>query len=244
MSADTPASRVVVSLVVIGNEVLSGKVDELNARFLIGRLRDLGARLREVAFVEDETSAIAEAVARVSARSDLVITSGGVGPTHDDVTVSGVAQALGVPVVEDPQMLALIGRHLAAAPGAKRLARVPEGSVLMRGKRIPWPVIRCHNVWLFPGVPMMLQALFDDLSEHFGGSPTRYTNKLQLIVEESLICETLDALVSRHPEVEVGSYPRREDGVWRLELTFDGPNEAAVDAARGEAADLFSTWLA
>jgi len=243
MTADTPQTRVVVSLVVIGNEVLSGKVDELNARFLIGRLRDLGARLREVAFVEDEVGAIAEAVARVSARSDLVITTGGVGPTHDDVTVSGVAQALGVPVVEDPQILTLIGKHLAAAPGARRLARVPEGSTLMRGKRVPWPVIRCHNVWLFPGVPMMLQALFDDLSEHFGGSPTRYSDKLQLIVEESLICVTLDALVTRHLAVEVGSYPRREGGVWRLELTFDGPDAGAVDAARNEAALLFSAWL-
>lgn len=234
--------RLVVSIVVIGNEVLCGKVEEANARFLIKRLRALGARVREVVFVEDEVLAIAEAVARVAARSDAVITSGGVGPTHDDVTVAGVAQALGVPVVEDEGILQLLSSHLARAPGARRLARAPAGSALMRGSRIPWPVIRCQKVWLFPGVPVMLEGLFEDLASHFAGSPEVYSRALDLVVEESIIVDELDALVGRHPVVEVGSYPRREDGAWRLRLTFDGASEAAVEAAHAEAFRLFSRW--
>lgn len=236
------AERLSVSLVVIGNEVLCGKVEELNARFLIKRLRALGARVREVVFVEDDIAAIAEAVARVSARSDAVITSGGVGPTHDDVTVAGVAQALGVAVVEDEGILGLLSSHLAKVPGARRLARAPAGSVLMRGKRIPWPVIRCQKVWLFPGVPVMLEGLFEDLASHFAGSPEVYSLALELVVEESRIVEDLDALVARHPAVEIGSYPRREDGAWRLRLTFDGSAEQAVLAAHAEAVGLFSRW--
>lgn len=237
----TRERRLVVSLVVIGNEVLSGKVEEMNARFLIKRLRALGARVREVVFIEDDVLAIAEAVARVAAHSDTVITSGGVGPTHDDVTVAGVAQALGVPVVEDEGILALLSTHLAKVPGARRLARAPEGAVLMRGKRIPWPVIRCQKVWLFPGVPVMLEGLFEDLSSHFAGSPEMYSLALELIVEESRIVEVLDALVARHPAVEIGSYPRREDGAWRLRLTFDGSSEQAVLAAHTEAGHLFAS---
>lgn len=109
MSDDAPVigHRVVVSLVVIGNEVLCGKVEEQNARYLIKRLRALGARVREIVFIEDDVAAIAEAVSRVSRRSDAVITTGGVGPTHDDVTVAGVAMALGVPVVEDEAIVAM-----------------------------------------------------------------------------------------------------------------------------------------
>lgn len=238
--------RLVVSLVVIGNEVLSGKVEEQNARFLTRRLRELGARLKEVVFVEDEVDAIAEAVARVAARSDCVLTSGGVGPTHDDVTVAGVAKALGVPVVEDPAILELIERHmsrtLASAPGARRLARVPGGARLIRGKRIPWPIIQCQNTWLFPGVPPMLETLFDEVCEHFAGSPKVYSEHIELVVEESLICEALDALVARHASVEIGSYPRREGGAWRLRLTFDGTAGDAVAAAREDARATFADW--
>lgn len=240
-ASESAPRRLVVSLVVVGNEVLSGKVEEKNARFLIRRLRELGARVREVVFVEDDVDAIAEAIARVTPRSDVVLTSGGVGPTHDDVTVAGVARALGVEVVEDAAMLAQLGR-LTATPGASRLARVPLGSVLVRGNRIPWPVIRCAKLWLFPGVPMMLEALFDDLAEHFSGSPEVYSDALELVVEESVICELLDALVSRHPAVEVGSYPRREDGVWRLRLTFDGTDRAAVTSALADATGVLARW--
>lgn len=235
-------ARLTVSLVVIGNEVLSGKVDELNARFLIKRLRALGARVREVVFVEDEVTAIAEAVARGVLRSDVVITSGGVGPTHDDVTVAGVAAALAVPVVEDLAILGMLSTHLSRAPGARRLARVPQGATLMRG-RLPWPVIRCDKVWLFPGVPPMLEALFEDFAAHFAGSPEVLSSAIELAVEESLICDALDALVARHPEVEIGSYPRREDGAWRLRLTFDGIRAEAVAAAHDEAASLFARWV-
>lgn len=236
------AKRLVVSLVVIGNEVLCGKVEEQNARFLIKRLRALGARVREVVFIEDDVEAIAEAVARVAARSDAVITSGGVGPTHDDVTVAGVARALGVPVVEDEGILQLVSTHLAKVPGARRLARAPEGAVLMRGKRIPWPVLRCQKVWLFPGVPVMLEGLFEDLASHFAGSPEMYSLALDLVVEESRIVEELDALVAAHSGVEIGSYPRREDGAWRLRLTFDGPSEEAVVSAHAEASRVFASW--
>lgn len=238
----TRERRLVVSLVIIGNEVLSGKVEELNARFLIKRLRALGARVREVVFIEDDVTAIAEAVARVAARSDAVITSGGVGPTHDDVTVAGVALALGVPVVEDEGILVLLSTHLAKVPGARRLARAPEGAVLMRGKRIPWPVIKCQKVWLFPGVPVMLEGLFEELASHFAGSPEMYSLALELAVEESRIVEVLDGLVARHPTVEIGSYPRREDGAWQLRLTFDGSSELAVREAHAEASRLLSGW--
>lgn len=250
-----PGTRLVVSLVIVGNEVLSGKVVEQNAAFLIGRMRTLGARVREVVFVEDDIAAIAEALARVGPRSHEVLVTGGVGPTHDDVTIQGAALALGVPVVEDPELVAQIellgksargGKEVSA--GERRLARVPRGATLMWGvgeghKRIPWPVARAGNLWFFPGVPPLLQHLFDGLAAHFSSSPTRYSEALELIVEEATICEALDAIVGDHGAVEIGSYPRREAGVWHLRLTFDAADERAVKAARDAACAAFERYL-
>lgn len=240
------ARRLVVSLVIVGNEVLSGKVVEQNAAFLIGRLRALGARVREVVFVEDDVPAIAEALGRVAPRSDEVLVTGGIGPTHDDVTILAAATALGVPVVEDSGILDQLARFSKSAraglpltAGERRLARVPQGSQLMWSDRIPWPVAKVANLWLFPGVPPLMQALFDGLQSHFSGSPTLYSRGLELTVEEAAICEPLDAIVLAHPEVEIGSYPRREEGVWHLRLTFEGGREEAVIAALAAARAAF-----
>jgi molybdenum cofactor synthesis domain-containing protein len=239
MSA-SPPKRLSVSLVVIGNEVLSGKVEEKNASFLIERFKLLGARVREVAFVEDEVPAIVEALERVRHRSDHVLTTGGIGPTHDDVTLAAVAETLGVGIVESPDIVDILARHGRVSTGARRLARIPEGAELLTAPAIGWPVVRTRNIWLFPGVPPLMRALFLGLEHHFGGSPQRFSQSLELTVEESLICEALDALVLRHPTVEIGSYPRQERGVWHLRLTFDGPVESEVCAACAEASAEFA----
>lgn len=263
-----------MSLVVVGNEVLSGKVVEQNAAFLIGRLKTLGARVREVVFVEDDIEAIAEALTRVMGRSDEVLVTGGIGPTHDDVTIQAAAQALGVPVVEDPELLAQIGRLGKSAregreltPGERRLARVPAGATLHWGVRtgaegpglernmgdvgqrptpnvLPWPVAKAANMWLFPGVPPLMQALFDGLVSHFSGSPPLFSDALELTIEEAVICEALDAIVATHVAVEIGSYPRREAGVWQLRLTFESPDASATAAAVLAARTAFQAYLA
>lgn len=237
--------RLVVSLIVVGNEVLSGKVVEQNAAFLIGRMKALGARVREVVFVEDDVDAIVEAMQRVRARSDEVLVTGGIGPTHDDVTIAAAARALGVEVIEDPALVEQIARLRRSAPhasaGERRLARVPAGAVLMWGDaRVPWPVAKAANMWLFPGVPPLMQALFDGLVRHFEGSPERHAEALELVVEEAVICEALDAIVAAHAAVEIGSYPRREDGIWRLRLTFESTDAAATEAAVAAARAAFA----
>ncbi len=240
-----------MSIVVVGNEVLSGKVVEQNAAFLIDRLKVLGARVREVVFVEDDISAIAEALSRVGARSDEVLVTGGIGPTHDDVTIQAAARALGVAVVEDAGLVDQVARlgkpgreGRAPTAGERRLARVPEGATLMWGTTgVPWPVAKAGNLWLFPGVPPLMQALFNGLVHHFSGSPARFGGALELSVEESVICEALDAIVAAHVSVEIGSYPRREGGGWQLRLTFESVDEAATAAAVAAARAAFESYL-
>lgn len=244
------SERLVISLVIVGNEVLSGKVVEENATFLIGRMKSLGARVREVAFVEDDIDAISEAMARVRGRSHQVIVTGGVGPTHDDVTVLAAAKALGVDVVEEVGLVEQVARLSEAgqigrtpSAGARRLARVPCGAELVWGKTgVPWPVTRADNLWLFPGVPPLMRALFEGVVEHFTGSPPIYSEELELLADEATICEALDTIVSAHPTVEIGSYPRRESGRWKLRLTFESHDRAAMKAAFSAACEAFRAY--
>jgi len=241
-----------VAIVVVGNEVLSGKVVEQNAAYFIRRLRELGARVCEVVIVEDDIDAIARAVSRLRGEVDDLVTSGGVGPTHDDVTIEAVARALGVAVVESQaiaQRLATLVRGPLTA-GHRRLCKVPEGSELVFGSKVPWPIARIAgeagqaHVWLFPGVPPLLQALFEDVCHHFAGSPPWHVAALELVAEESAVCEALDGIVAAHPTVAIGSYPRREDGGWKLRLTFEGDDPTSVAAALGEAERRFASWRA
>lgn len=237
-------SRRTVGVVVVGNEVLSGKVAEQNAAYLIKRFRELGARVREVVIVEDEIPAIVEAVKRLSDRCDDVLTTGGVGPTHDDVTIEAVAAAVGVPVEESPAILERLASLIRGplTPGHRRLCKVPLGAELVFGTKIPWPIARIRNIWLFPGVPPLLQALFEDVRARFEGSPPWHAGHIELVAEESTIVEVLDALVARHLAVAIGSYPRREQGVWHLRLTFEGDSAVAVEAAVGDARVVFAAW--
>ena len=146
------------ALVVIGNEILSGKIVDTNTPFLIAELRSLGVELAEIAVVPDEVARIAEAVARVASRSEHVFTSGGVGPTHDDVTMEGVAAAFAVPVIRHPRLEALLrgyydAQKLPLEEANLRMADVPEGATLLEGPDLRWPVVAMRNVYVLPGIP-------------------------------------------------------------------------------------------
>lgn len=241
----TPTARS-AGVVIIGNEVLSGKVAEQNAAFFITRLREIGIRLREMAFVEDDRAAIGAVVRRMSERYDIVCTTGGIGPTHDDITIESIAAGFGVPVVESAELAAAIAATLGPRmhPGHLRMARIPEGAVpLPTGGRIAWPLLRFGNVWIFPGVPWLVRAKFDDLARHLGQGPTTWLGALVLEAEEADICERLDALVARHPDTEIGSYPAWGAGRWSVRLTVEGPAEPAVHAAWSDLRGAFAASL-
>ncbi len=243
------SGRATAGLCVIGDEVLSASVRDVNTPFLLDALRELGAQVREVVQVPDDRDAIIEAVTRLTARCDFVITTGGIGPTHDDVTVAAVAEAFGVSVVEHPEILAVLEAHAPLTPGRRRLARVPDGAVPVWSASFRWPVARMRNVWLFPGVPDMVRGLFQDVRPHLPTSPHRAREALELAVEESVICEALDALAASSPGVSIGSYPRPERGPdgrlgWRVRLTFEGADAAAVATALAEARARFGRWEA
>lgn len=249
-------------LIVIGDEILSGKVVDTNTPFLISELRALGTRLCEIAVIADHRAGIAETVARFAARYDAVFTSGGVGPTHDDVTIAGVAQAFGVTVQRHPELAALLTAYYRSLPrppaggsgageGANtaneellarnlRMADVPEGTTLLAGADLKWPVLCVRNVYILPGIPEIFRRKFLAIRERFRDSPF-FLRQIYVGCEEGAIAHHLDGIAASYPDVALGSYPRLEaaaDG-HRVRLTLEGKDEGRV----GQASDALALLL-
>ncbi len=228
------------ALVVIGNEILSGKIVDTNTPFLIGELRGLGVALREIVVVPDEIDRIAETLRRVCPRSDHVFTSGGVGPTHDDVTMEGIAAAFSVPVVRHARLEALLRgyyelQRLPLLDANLRMADVPQGADLLEGPDLRWPVVRMQNVYILPGIPEIFRRKFVAIRERFRDTPF-VLRKIYVLSEEGQIAEDLTTVAADFPDVAIGSYPRIQpdaDG-HRVLLTLEGKAadqvQAAVDA--------------
>lgn len=220
------------AIVVIGNEILSAKVVDENGPFLARELRALGVELRRIETVPDEVPLIIDALRRCLSAARWVFTSGGIGPTHDDVTIAAVAQAFGRKLVHDERILSLLRTRYGASLNAARmrLAEVPEGARVEFHEGYLFPVISLENVIVLPGVPSLLREGFGRLRERFRVAPI-FSRALYFSSGEGVLAEHLDATVARFPAVAVGSYPRFDDAGYRVKVTFDGRAEAEVAAA-------------
>ncbi len=223
------------SLVVVGSEVLSAKVPDENGPWLAGRLRQLGVELRAVATVADRLDEIVEAVDRERRRVGWLFTSGGVGPTHDDLTLAAVARALGRPLVRHPGLVQAYGalhrRHHGGAPppdAALRMADVPEGTELLGDQG--YPTLRCSNVVMLPGVPRFFRYQFDRVATLLGGAPFRLAVVFLAVAEEQ-IAAPLAAVARAHPRAELGSYPQFDGGDHQVRLTVESRDLGAVERA-------------
>jgi molybdenum cofactor synthesis domain-containing protein len=227
---------------VIGNELLSGKVLDANVHALAGALRALGIRLSRVVMLPDEIDVLADEVRRLSAEFDVVFTSGGVGPTHDDVTVEAVARAFGTEVVLDPTLSELLrglyGERLTDAH--LLMARVPVGATLFGSPDVQWPTPVMHNVWILPGIPDLFKLKLLTVRAWLRGPISFATRALFLRMEEPVLKPFLDAVVERHPGVEIGSYPKWFDPTYRTLITFDAETTDAAQAALDDLRNLLA----
>lgn len=223
------------AILVIGNEVLSGKVEEQNARFLIGELRELGVALQCILTIPDELEQIAAATKDLSARFDYVFTSGGVGPTHDDVTITSIAHAFGQSIVRHPELEKLLRGYFGEDVDETRLsmADVPEGADLIYGDSLKYPVLACGNVFIFPGVPELFRKKFIAIRERFRVAPF-FLRVVHTLEDEFDIAARLQRLAAAHPNVAIGSYPNFTLPAYRVRITLESKSEAAVEAAYQE----------
>jgi molybdenum cofactor synthesis domain-containing protein len=220
------------SIIIIGNEILTGKTQEQNAAFLIGELHRLGVALRRVTVIPDDVEEIARVVRECAGQFDYVFTSGGVGPTHDDLTIAAVALAFNRPVIRNPELAALIhelfGENLDEA--RMRMADIPAGSELIASEGLRWPVVSTDNVYIFPGVPEILRSKFSAIRERFRTTPYR-TTSVFTHEDEFDLAPRLSRVAAAHPEVEIGSYPTFGREEYRVKITLEATEPAAVESA-------------
>ncbi|HTO06032.1 MAG TPA: molybdopterin-binding protein [Myxococcota bacterium] len=197
-------------IVIIGNEILTGKIQDENTPYLLRELRRNGVDVPRVHVIPDVIEDIARDVRAFSAAYDYVLTSGGVGPTHDDLTMDGVAAAFDVPLVVNEEMLGMLrGALRGKEPNASHLkmCMLPAGASLITSKDLWFPLVQMRNVFVFPGIPRLLQMKFESARELFKGSPV-YLHRVYMSLIESDIAEDLNAVVAEFQSVAFGSYPR------------------------------------
>jgi molybdenum cofactor synthesis domain-containing protein len=223
------------AILVIGNEILSGKVADENARYLIGELRRLGVSLRRIEVIPDVVEEIASRVRALAGIVDHLFTSGGVGPTHDDVTLAAVGVAFGMPIARNAELEGLLRNGYGPRLQERdlRMADIPVGARLEHGpgaQSTSWPVVVVRNVWILPGVPSIFRRKFEAVRELFRASPI-HGRALYSRAGEGEIAGALDETVAAFPGVEVGSYPQLEARDHRVKITLDGRDAAAVERA-------------
>jgi molybdenum cofactor synthesis domain-containing protein len=219
-------------IILIGNEILSGKIADANAAYLCHELRALGVDTRRISVIPDEVELIAEEVSRFSRAYDVVFTSGGVGPTHDDVTVEGVARAMGVPVVRHPRLTAILAGHFGDRLNDTHLkmAEVPEGAELVGGQPLRFPTIAVRNVYVLPGVPEIFRQKFDAIRERFRDEPIHLQNVFVRIAESSL-ADHLNALLVDFPRLLLGSYPEFSNPEYKVKVTLESRDRGYLEQA-------------
>lgn len=225
------------AILVIGNEILSGRTRDANVAFLGGELAALGITLAEVRMVRDETAAIIAAVNQLRQSFTYVFTSGGIGPTHDDITTEAVAQAFGVAVERNPEAVRLLqGRYTASDLNAARLkmADIPRGASLIDNPVSQAPGFRLDNVFVLAGVPRVLQAMFDTVKGGLNGGPPQLSHSITLAAREGDLADGLSTIQDRHPETEIGSYPSFTEGRSLVTVVARGTDTAKLDEALAE----------
>ena len=204
------------ALVVIGDEILSGRTHDKNIAQVASWLQVQGIRLMEVRVVPDLEDRIAEAVNALRTAYDYVFTTGGIGPTHDDITVDAVAKALGVPVVEHPEARRILEEFYATRgglnPARLRMARVPEGAALIPNKMSGAPGIRIGNLFMMAGVPAITAQMLDALTGTLQGGAPLLSETVGGWVQESHVAQILRDVEKAHPQCQVGSYPFFREG--------------------------------
>ena len=225
-------------LLVIGDEILSGRTQDLNVAQIGTWLNLQGIRLAEVRMVPDRIEAIAEATNALRGTYDYLFTTGGIGPTHDDITVDGIAAALGLQVAVHPAARAALEAYYASRGGINearlRMARVPEGGELIENRFSGAPGIKIGNVYLLAGVPRIAAMMLDALTGTLEGGRPIMSRTLGCWVPESEVAELLEATEKAHERCQIGSYPFFRDGKAGANFVVRSDDAAALEACADE----------
>ena len=219
-------------IVIIGNEVLSGKTRDTNSHFFCTELRQLGVEVQKISTIQDDIEIIGKEVAAFSDRFDYVFTSGGVGPTHDDVTIEGVAHGLGLRVVRHPDIERRMRQRLGDQVNEARLrmANVPEGATLLATEAPFAAIVKIRNIYIFPGIPRILEERFHAIKETFRDTPY-YLKNVFVRYGEGIIASILNDLLVNFPNLILGSYPVLDLPEYKVKVTLESKDSDYLEQA-------------
>jgi len=236
-----PPASVTAALLVIGDEILSGRTKDKNIGYIAEYLTAIGIDLREVRVVPDVEEEIVAAVNALRRRYAYLFTTGGIGPTHDDITADSVAKAFGVGIGHDPRAVAMLRERYAdeeLTEARLRMARVPDGSDLIENPVSKAPGFRVGNVFVMAGVPSIMQAMLDNVAPTLEtGSPMVVETIEALGLPEGVYAAALGDVARAHPAVSIGSYPSFTSSGFRNQIVVRGKDAGAVATAAGAVRD-------
>lgn len=226
-------------VLIIGNEILSGKVRDINSDFLISELRSLGVSLQRVCIIPDDIRVIGEEVLFFSKHYDYVFTCGGIGPTHDDLTIEAISKSFRVPLKLDHSILEVLRKKYGDSFNnyVLKMALVPEGSELIYSEFDSLPTIFFKNIVILPGIPSLMKKKFLAIKERFRCSSFLY-KKIFLTANESSIAESLTAISLKYPEVPIGSYPIVDNPEFKVIVSLESKSEEKLNLAMKELLSL------
>jgi len=229
------------ALIIIGNEVLSGRTQDANLQYLALGLNEVGVQLKEVRVIPDDEAEIIATINALRAKVDYVFTTGGIGPTHDDITSESVAKAFGVPLLRDPRAVALLKTVIKPEnlnEARLRMANIPEGASLINNPVSAAPGFNIGNVYVMAGVPRIMQAMFDGIKHTLKGGSKVLSKAVTLHIGEGSIAVALKDIQSRNPSVDIGSYPFTRDSGYGTVIVARGTDAALVAAVSSEVAEM------
>jgi molybdenum cofactor synthesis domain-containing protein len=241
MTQDTTDEIVTAALLIIGNEILSGRTQDANLAYIAKGLGGIGVRLREVRVIPDVAETIIATVNEVRAKFDYVFTTGGIGPTHDDITSETIAQAFGVAWVLHPEAKRLLLTHYKESDlntARLRMAHVPEGATLIDNPVSLAPGFQIGNVFVMAGVPRIMQAMLDGILPRLRRGAPMLSRTVRCTLPEGIIAEGLGKLQDRYAGLDIGSYPYFRRGEFGTALVVRGTDAARVTAATAELSEL------
>jgi molybdenum cofactor synthesis domain-containing protein len=222
------------AVLVIGNEILSGRTQDSNLHYIAQKLTSIGIRLSEARVIPDVEVEIVAAVNALRSKYTYVFTTGGIGPTHDDITVDAIAAAFGVPVIEHPEARARLEKHYTAehlTPARLRMARVPANATLIDNPISSAPGIKVENVYVMAGVPKIMQGMIDGIAATLQHGAQIHSVSVSGYVAESVVARELGMIAADFPQLDIGSYPWMRGARFGTALVTRGTDKTAVDAA-------------
>ena len=232
----TEPSLVTAAVLIIGNEILSGRTQDTNLAYLAKKLNEYGIQIRQARVVPDVERDIVEAVNALRERHDYVFTTGGIGPTHDDITAECIAAAFGVDLVVSPEIAAILERRPAPPEimaARMRMARIPRGGGLIDNPLGP-PGFFIGNVYVMAGIPRVMQQMVDSLAGKLRRGATVRSRSVTVYLPESQIAARLGQIQQEQPRVDLGSYPFQREGRYGTTLVMRGTDACALDATLAE----------